>query len=87
MLLPFKNYGFTAQKLWFRTSKPMLLKPKNIGFISKHLISSSNGDIFSFQLPINQQVAESASKHAYLSSVKSSVTGIARMRAYNSKFP
>jgi len=68
MLLPFKNYGFTAQKLWFRTSKPMLLKPKNIGFISKHLISSSNGEIFSFQLPINQQVAESASKHAYLSS-------------------
>ncbi len=46
MVLPFKNYGFTAQKLWFCISKPMLLQPKSIGFIGRHLISSFKGILF-----------------------------------------
>ena len=32
MLLPFKNIGFTVQKLWFRPSKPMFLQPKTYAF-------------------------------------------------------
>ena len=47
MLLPFKNYGFTAPKLWFRTSKPMLLQPETYVFLSKHLISLFKTNSFS----------------------------------------
>ena len=32
MLLPFKNYGFTAQNLWFYPLKPMFLQPKTMLF-------------------------------------------------------
>ena len=39
MLLHFKNYGFTVQKLWFYTSKTMFSPSKSIGFTRKYLIS------------------------------------------------
>ena len=39
MLLHFKNYGFTVQKLWFYTSKPMFSPSKSIGFTRKYQIS------------------------------------------------
>ena len=61
MLLPFKNYGFVVQKLWFHALKPMFLHPKTYVFCSRHLISSFTKNVFSLQLIISQQIAESAS--------------------------
>ena len=54
MLLPFKNIGFTSQKLWFCTSKPMLLQPKSIGISIKYLISSLEKNFLSLYLMVNQ---------------------------------
>ena len=39
----------------------MFLQPKTYVFISKHLISSFRKNVFSLQLIISQQIAESAS--------------------------
>ncbi len=35
MVLTVKNIGFTAQELWFRTSKYMFLQPKTYAFSAK----------------------------------------------------
>ena len=40
MVSCFKNYGFTAQNLWFHPSKPMFLQPKSIGFFIEEPILS-----------------------------------------------